>query len=112
MSFIKKRKYKPLYKKFLRLNQNVQNKQKILRFKKQKWQKFLKKLRQKQIRRNYRFYDQNQYGLLKFSYYFKNNFKNNLKMKQRLSLFYGGLLKTYLKTIITLVFNKFRQKQI
>jgi len=111
MSCIKKQRYKLLYKKFLRLDQNIQNRQKILQFKKQKWQKFLKKLKKKQIR-NYRFYDQNQYSLPKFSYYFKNSFKNNLKMKQRLSLFYGGLLKKYLKTIITSVFNKAIQKQI
>ena len=38
MSIDKKNtKFKPLYKKFLNLRENVQNKQKLLKFKKKKW---------------------------------------------------------------------------
>ena len=37
---LKKQRYKPFYKQFLRLRQNVQNRRKIFNFNKQKWKKF------------------------------------------------------------------------
>ena len=51
--FLKKfNKYKPLFKKFVKLNENVQNKplNKFLKFKKVKWQLFIKNL----IKYNYK----------------------------------------------------------
>ena len=45
MIFIKKRRHKPLYKKFLNLRKNVQNRRKLLKFKKRKWQKLVNYLK-------------------------------------------------------------------
>ena len=35
-----KKRYKPFYKQFLRLRKNIQNRSKLLKFKKQKWIRF------------------------------------------------------------------------
>lgn len=50
--FKKTNKYKPIYKKFLRLKENVQNKniQKFINFKRNKWRFFIKNL----LKFNYR----------------------------------------------------------
>ena len=40
MIFKKKRRFKPSYKKFKNINVNIQNKQKLLKFQKQKWENF------------------------------------------------------------------------
>jgi hypothetical protein len=37
----KKSKFKPLYKQFIRLRENVQNRKKLLKFKKQKWDQLI-----------------------------------------------------------------------
>ena len=37
----KRRRIKPLCRAFLRLRENVQNRKKILKFKKEKWEKFV-----------------------------------------------------------------------
>lgn len=41
MLFTKKNRYKPLLKKFLNIRENIQNRDKILNFKKQKWILFI-----------------------------------------------------------------------
>jgi hypothetical protein len=41
MLFKKKNRYKPRFKQFLKLRENVQNRNKILKFKKKKWEKLL-----------------------------------------------------------------------
>ena len=38
---ISKNKFKPLYKKFVQLRENSQNRKKVLNFKKKKWTKFI-----------------------------------------------------------------------
>lgn len=116
MSSIKKRRYRPLYKNFLNLNQNIQNRQKLLKFKKRKWKTFLEKISKKpQIIKldNLRVvwtpvpvYDQNLYFLPEFTNSFKNKFRYNLQTKQRLSMFYGVLSKKYLKTIVKSSLNQ------
>ena len=62
--YFKNQRYKPVYKKFIRLKTNVQNKLKLFGFKNQKWQKFLKyllKYQLKQKNQKYLLYDQNLY---------------------------------------------------
>ena len=105
----KKQRYKPVYKKFIRLKINIQNKLKILSFKKQKWQKFLKyllkyKLRQKN--KKYLLFDQNLYYISKFNIIFKKNSFLNILTKKRFNLFYGNLLKKYIKKQTYLFFKK------
>lgn len=107
MSFIKKPRYKPLYKKFLKLKQNVQNRPKLLNFNKQKWKTLIQRLTRRPTKswKTYKFYDYNRSYAPKFSYFFKNRFRFNLHARQSLNLFYGGLLKRYFKTLLKLTIN-------
>ena len=101
MFFIKKYRHRPVYKKLTTLNENVQNKQKLFKFKKLKWKRLLFKLKQrsKYKKRNsyYKFYDPNCYYVSKFSNYFSRNYKSNVINKKSFNLYYGGLNKKYLK---------------
>ena len=38
---VKKNKFNPIYKQLVRLRENVQNRKKLLKFKKQKWKQFI-----------------------------------------------------------------------
>jgi ribosomal protein S4 len=101
MFFTKKRRYKPLYKKFLRLKKNIQNRKKLLRFKKKKWQVLRYSILKYKKKLNYlKFNDSSQYFLSNFNTFFSNRFLYNLLNKQRLSLYYGGLGKNYLKRMV------------
>lgn len=104
MIFIKKYRYKPVYKKFVNLKSNVQNKQKLYKFKKSKWKNLLFKLSlsSKTKKRNcyYKFCDQNLYFVSKFSNYFSKRYNENVLNKRSFLLFYGGLSKKYLKSIV------------
>jgi len=105
MHFIKKRRKKPLNKKFLPLKKNIQNRNKLLNLKKKKWQSlqgWLFKFKKK------KFYDPVSYLLFNFKDFFSRKFKNNLLNKQRLSLFYGKLRKSYLKKIVKSTLNEFK----
>lgn len=101
MFFTKKRRYKPLYKKFLRLKKNIQNRKKLLRFKKKKWQVLRLSMLKHERNLNYlKFTDSTQYFLSNFNTFFSNKFLYNLLNKQRLSLYYGGLRRRYLKKLV------------
>ncbi len=105
MHFIKKRRNKLLYKKLLPLRKNIQNREKLLRFKKKKWQKFqrlLSKFKKK------KFYDPISYFLFNFKNFFSKKFKYNLHNKQRLSFFYGKLRKSYLKKVVRSTLKEFK----
>jgi ribosomal protein S4 len=100
---IKRSRYKPLYKKFIRLRKNIQNRKKILTsFKSKKWYNLVSFLNNMLVRRkkNFRAYDLNQYFISRFSVSYKKKFLFNLLAKQRLSLFYGVLPEKYLKKLI------------
>merc|ERR1712071_29981 len=68
--------YKPLYKKFIRLRKNVQNKKKFLfGFKKKKWKPLLLFLKNKSKRRKQNFvsYEQLNYSLNRYISFYKKN---------------------------------------
>ena len=105
----KKNRYKPLYKKFIRVRSNVQfrDKHKLFKFEKQKWKTFLFFLK-----KNRRFerkpYSHYHYNVSKFASKgnsFQKKFKNNLVAKIRFNLFYGGFLRRNLKKQMTKIFN-------
>ena len=52
------------------------------------------------------FYDPISYCLFNFKNFFNKKFKYNLQNKQRLSLYYGKLRKTYLKRIVKLILKE------
>lgn len=104
MIVIKKYRHRPIYKKFLNLKINVQNKKKLLNFKKKKWKNLLFKLNRssKTQKRNcyYKFYDQNSYNVSKFNNFFLKNYKQDIMNKKKFNLFYGYLTESYLKKLV------------
>jgi len=128
MFHTKKHRYKPLYKQFVRLRKNVQNRRilrvkrrkpflnkpdytyntLIIKFKKQKWKGFVSYLEKilKYRKRSFRMYNIKLYYIQRFSNYFKKKYANKIQVKKSLSLFYGGLLKKYLKKQINTSLKK------
>lgn len=120
MFHTKKHRHKPLYKQFLRLRKNVQDRRilrvknsrpflnnpnyiyrtLIIKFKKRKWKGFVNYLEKilKYRKRSFRMYDIKLYHIQRFNNYFNKKFTNKLHVKKSLSLFYGNLLEKYLKT--------------
>ena len=110
MSIKKKNRFKPLFKQFIKLRENVQNRQKLLKFKKKKWKSFLKFYTNK-LRNFKKFkpldhskYFVTRYGTRGVSY--SKRFRDTLQAGKRLRLFYGGLLKKYFKKKIKITLNK------
>lgn len=97
MHFTKKWFRRPLYKKLLPLRKNINDSEKILTFKKQKWQRFRHQILKYNKKK---FYDSMSYVLFNFNNFFSKKFKYNLQNKQRLSFFYGRLSKSYLKKLV------------
>jgi ribosomal protein S4 len=97
----KKNKIKPLFKQLIKLRDNVQNRAKLLKFQRKKWENFkdqyLKKLRK------YRKFKPKDYTKYKITRYankgtsHKKQFRNTLHSSRKFRLFYGSLLKKELK---------------
>lgn len=106
----KKNKFRPLYKQFVKLRENVQNRKKLLKFKKKKWEKLIQYYQKKLKRyRKFKPSDQTQYIVSKFSSKansYKKRFKNTLNTTKKLRLFYGNLSKKYLKKHIEQTIKK------
>ena len=108
MYSIKKQRNRPLYKRFLLLRKNLQDRDKLFKFKRKKWAKFkLSLLKVKKIRKK-KFYDPTSYLLSNFASFFKKKFKYNLQNKQKLYLFYGKLRKNYLKRLVKSTRTEFK----
>lgn len=112
ISNFKKHRYKPLYKNFIGLKKNIQNRQKLnlLKFKKRKWAKLILYLKRLQLRRKkfFRMYDTSRFFLPKFYNSFKHKHSYVLKTKNKLKLFYGGLSKNYIKNCVKLTNKNYR----
>jgi len=104
MIFKKKNRYRPHYKQLINLKENLQNRNKLLNFKKKKWQKLIiiykrrlnlyKKIKPK---------DQTQYLVSKHSninFIYKKEYKNILKEINKFKLIYGGLLNKTIKFLL------------
>lgn len=98
---IQKKRHKPFYKQFLRLRKNIQNRPKLLKFKKQKWVRFQQYSKtQLKFFKRFKIKDQFQLSVSKFASRgnsFQKKFRNNLYERKTFSLFYGSLKKKYLK---------------
>lgn len=95
------KRYKPFYKQFLRLRKNIQDRPKLLKFKRQKWQN-IQRYSKNQLKpyRRFKIKDQFQLSASKFASRgnsFQKKFRNNLYERKLFSLFYGGLKRKYLK---------------
>ena len=110
MSLKKKNRFKPIFKQSLKLRENVQNRQKILKFKKKKWKSFLTFYLNKL--KNYRKFkplDHSKYFVTKYGtrgVSYNKRFRDTLQAGKRLRIFYGNLLKKYFKKKIKLALNK------
>lgn len=117
MTNVKKR-YKPLYKKFLRLKVNPLNNKKILKFKKEKWRTFIDLLKKTdRFHTKYKPYTHSNHSASKFASpgnSYKRKFRNDLLAKKTFNYFYGGLSKKYLKTRMTKIYRskEFRDPMI
>ena len=116
--FLKKNsKFKPLYKKFFKLRENVQNRQKLLKFKRNKWQLLIKNYRRTLKRyKKFKPKNQNQYLISKYSNRgtsYDKRYRNSIVSLKKLSLFYGGLKKkTIKKHLKTEIIKNFSNKNI
>lgn len=110
MIFGNKNKFRPLYKQFIQLKENVQNRKKILQFKKQKWEKFIQNYKKKlKWYKKFKPKDQTQYLVSrypskKFSY--KKRYKSTLQETKKIRLLYGGLGKRAIKKLIKITLKK------
>lgn len=111
-----KKRYKPFYKKILRLRENIQDRPKVFKFNKQKWKRFQQAAR-KQLKfyKRYRIKDQFQLFVPKFvsrGNSFQKRFRNTLRERKIFSFFYGILKKKYLKTHLTNSILKSKQNKL
>jgi small subunit ribosomal protein S4 len=110
MIFGNKNKFRPLYKQFIQLKENVQNRKKLLNFKKQKWEKFIQNYKKKlKWYKKFKPIDQTQYLVSrypskKFSY--KKRYKNTLQDTKKIRLLYGNLAKNSIKKLIKITLKK------
>jgi hypothetical protein len=110
MIFGNKNKFRPLYKQFIQLKENVQNRKKLLNFKKQKWEKFIQNYKKKlKWYKKFKPIDQTQYLVSrypskKFSY--KKRYKNTLQDTKKIRLLYGNLAKSSIKKLIKITLKK------
>ena len=109
-----KNRFKPLFKQIIKLRENIQNRQKLLKFKKKKWKSFLRFYINKN--KNYRKfkpvdcskYVVTRYGTRGTSY--TKRFRDALQTGKKLRIFYGGLLKKYFKNTIKNTIRKTKSK--
>jgi len=106
MKLIKNKRYKPRYKSFLRLRENITGKLSFLKMRKKKWYRL--KRRFQTFRRRIKIINFNHKisHLAKYSKRLKNNFRNQLYNKQRLNTFYGKLKERQLKKKVKEAFSK------
>ena len=108
--FQNKNKFKPLYKQFLKLRENIQNRKKLWNFKKKKW-KFFRKADEKKWKwyRKFKPKDQTQYVVSRYlnrASSYQKRYKNTLIISKKFKLLYGGLLNVFIKKQIKKILNK------
>lgn len=106
----KKNRFKPLYKQFCKLRQNVQNRKKLLNFKSEKWQKLINFYTNKLKRyKKFKSHDQTRYTVFKYPFKYgsyKKKFKRTLTASRIFRLFYGNLSKKFVKKQIKHLFTQ------
>lgn len=101
----KKNRFKPIFKKFLRLRENIQNQKKLFKFqKKKKWRELIKHYKRKLRRyKKYAPIDQTRYLVTKFpnkGTSYKKRYRDTLHSNKKFKVLYGGFLKKYFKNQI------------
>lgn len=106
----KKNRFRPFYKQFIKLRENVQNRKKLLQFKKKKWEKLIQNYLRKLKRwKKFKPKDQTQYLVSRYpnrGSSYKKRYRNTLHESKKLRLFYGGMSKKCIKKLIKKTINK------
>lgn len=101
----KKNRFRPRFKKLVNSKIVIHNKQKILQFKRPKWDRqksqFLRLNTNRKRNCYYKFYDQRSHNVPRFMNRFANKYKQNLRSKRRFQLFYGYLSKSYIRSVLS-----------
>lgn len=100
------KRYRPKYKSFFRLRENVTGSKKIFKLRKKKWIRLFKRYHFFKKRIKLRNYNHTISHLPRYSKRLRNNFREELYTKQRISGFYGILKEIYFKKIIRKSFSK------
>lgn len=102
--------FKPLYKQFVKLRENVQNRKKLLKFKKKKWKKFINYCYSKwRWYRKFKLQDQLRYAVTEYAnkwISYERRFKPTLNSSRKFRLFYGNLPKKFVKKQIRQTLKK------
>jgi len=96
----KKSRFKPKYKKLLKLRENPQQKRKIFKFERKKWGKFISFYKRKISNKSTPYFIQNKYIVSEFPDKYsshRKSHKNILQSYKKFNLFYGNYRKKVLK---------------
>lgn len=110
MNLTKKRRLTPLFKKFYKLRGNIQNRKKILNFKKNKWKNFIN-FYNKSLK-NYQKFKPSDHSKFFITRYgtkgtgYKKKFRDKLNAGKSIRLFYGNLGKTLFKNKVKYAINQ------
>ena len=106
----RKHRFKPLYKQFLKSKENVQNRSKLLKFRKQKWEKLIHNYKRKLKQyKKFKPQDQNQYLVSKYpsrNTSYQKRYRNALNATKKLALYYGGLSRKFIKSQVKIIYKK------
>jgi ribosomal protein S4 len=111
MIFKKRSQFKPLYKQFINLRENVQDRKKLLQFKKQKWSQLINNSKRKLKRyRKFKPKDQTQYIVSRYpnrgTSYKTSRYRNTLQTYKKFKLFYGGFTRKKIKFFVKKTLEK------
>ena len=99
--------YKPIYKRFQKLRENIKGNAKLLSFKKKKWSNLIKRL---SLSKPYLFFNHAVQQISRNAKPLKNLYRSQLAIKQRLSIYYGKLTNSQLKKLARISFIKSKTK--
>lgn len=113
MSIKKNPRVKVYYKQLLKLKNKVQFRNKLLKFKKYKWHRFVFFLKKsvKRKKKPFKIFDQLKYTLTRFKSKFAKRFKNLVFEKKKIKFFYGNLGENKIKKSALLALNEKKIKK-
>lgn len=110
--FPKKRRNTPLYKKLIKLRENIQDREKLLNFKRKKWKPLITYVLRSKLKRRkkiLRRFDMNKFIIQRYYNWYKNRYKNNNILKHKFKLFYGSLSERRIKKMAVRAVRKIRK---
>lgn len=112
----RKKRYKPLYKKFKQIFENVQSRKKLFFFRKKKWKDLVNRLKKQKLYYNRRkIFNPNGNTIIPLVEWrkppkFKKRYNYHMKNAKKMNLFYGGLKKKYLRKLIRTIYRQKNNK--